>query len=113
MYHVVDRDPRVSEDGSQRSAAQADDEDDDDDMEPDAVLKASWGASGGGLTAENDPDLTSALAESVQEFLQESKYEIRQGLGSNNWLVTDAHTAPGKPLLANHTHLELSIHSIS
>jgi len=61
------------------------------------------------LTAESDPDLTSALAESVLEFLQESKNEIRQGLGSNNWVVSGAHTATGKPLLANDTHLELSI----
>ncbi len=112
MDHFVVGDPKVIDDGSQRSAAHADDEDDEDDMEPDAVLKASWGASGGGLTAENDPDLTSALAESVQEFLQESKYEIRQGLGSNNWVVSGAHTATGKPLLANDTHLELSIPSI-
>jgi len=50
------------------------------------VLKASRGVSGGVLTAESDPDLTSALAESVLEFLQESKNEIRQGLGSNNGL---------------------------
>src|SRR5260370_23174249 len=32
-----------------------------------------------------------------------------QGLGSNNWVVSGAHTATGKPLLANDTHLELSI----
>ncbi len=112
MDHFVVGDPKVIDDGSQRSAAHADDEDDDDDMEPDAVLKASRGASGGGLTGESDPDLTSALAESVQEFLQESKNEIRQGLGSNNWVVSGAHTATGKPLLANDTHLELSIPSI-
>src|SRR5437879_5406586 len=109
MDHFVVGDPKVIDDGSQRSAAHADDEDDDDDMEPDAVLKASRGASGSGLTAESDPDLTSALAESVLEFLQESKNEIRQGLGSNNWVVSGAHTATGKPLLANDTHLELSI----
>ncbi len=112
MDHFVVGDPKVIDDGSQRSAAHTDDEDDDDDMEPDAVLKASRGASGGGLTGESDPDLTSALAESVQEFLQESKNEIRQGLGSNNWVVSGAHTATGKPLLANDTHLELSIPSI-
>ncbi len=109
MDHFVVGDPKVIDDGSQRSAAHADDEDDDDDMEPDAVLKASRGASGGRLTVESDADLTSALAESVQEFLQESKNEIRQGLGSNNWVVSGAHTATGKPLLANDTHLELSI----
>jgi penicillin amidase len=109
MDHFVVGDPKVIDDGSQRSAAHADDEDDDDDMEPDAVLKASRRGSSSGETAESDADLTSALAESVQEFLQESKNEIRQGLGSNNWVVSGAHTATGKPLLANDTHLELSI----
>src|SRR5206468_8710588 len=54
----------------------------------------------------------SALAESVQAFLAESKNDIRQGLGSNNWVVSGAHTATGKPLLANDTHLELMIPSI-
>ncbi len=112
MDHFVVGDPKVIDDGSQRSAAHADDEGDDDDMEPDAVLKASRGASGGGLTAESDADLISALAESIQGFLQESQNEIRQGLGSNNWVVSGAHTATGKPLLANDTHLELSIPSI-
>jgi len=112
MDHFVVGDPKVIDDGSQRSAAHADDEGDDDDMEPDAVLKASRGASGGGLTAESDADLISALAESIQRFLQESQNEIRQGLGSNNWVVSGAHTATGKPLLANDTHLELSIPSI-
>ncbi len=109
MDHFVVGDPKVIDDGSQRSAAHADDEDDDDDMEPDAVLKASRGRSGSGETAESDADLTSAIAESIQGFLQESRNEIRQGLGSNNWVVSGAHTATGKPLLANDTHLELSI----
>jgi len=109
MDHFVVGDPKVIDDGSQRSAAHADDEEDDDDMEPDAVLKASRGGSGSGETAESDADLTSAIAESIQGFLHESRNEIRQGLGSNNWVVSGAHTATGKPLLANDTHLELSI----
>lgn len=69
-------------------------------------------------------DLTSALSASfsnfsstsaarmlpsVQEFLRTAQSEIRRGLGSNNWVVSGAHTASGKPLLANDTHLELSI----
>jgi penicillin amidase len=112
MDHFVVGDPKVIDDGSQRSAADSDDEDDDDDMQPDTVLKASRGVSTGGLTAETAPDLTAALSQSVQEFLLESKSEIRQGLGSNNWVVSGAHTATAKPLLANDTHLELSIPSI-
>src|SRR5256885_5250342 len=81
-------------------------------MQPDTVLKADRGASTGVRTSESGPDLTAALTQSIQEFLQESKSEIRQGLGSNNWVVSGAHTATGKPLLANDTHLELSIPSI-
>jgi penicillin G amidase len=112
MDHFVVGDPKVIDDGSQRSAADAGDEDDDDDMQPDTVLKARLGASSGTLKADSDPDLTAALSQSIQEFLQESKSEIRQSLGSNNWVVSGAHTATGKPLLANDTHLELSIPSI-
>jgi penicillin amidase len=110
MDHFVVGDPHVIDDGSQRSAADPDDEDDDDDdMLPETVLKASWRGSAGSPATESAPDITSALSESVQEFLQQSKNEIRRSLGSNNWVVSGAHTATGKPLLANDTHLELSI----
>ena len=52
------------------------------------------------------------MAQSVVEFLAASSNEIRAGLGSNNWVVSGAHTATGKPLLANDTHLELIMPSI-
>ncbi len=112
MDHFVVGDPKVIDDGSQRSAADSDDDDDDDDMQPDTVLKAGRRASNGTLIPDSDPDLTSALSQSVQECLEQSKNEIRQGLGSNNWVVSGAHTATGKPLLANDPHLELSIPAI-
>jgi penicillin amidase len=110
MDHFVVGDPKVIDDGSQRSAADAGDgEDDDDDFQPDAVLKARSSVSPNIAGLESGPDLTSTLAHSIQEFLEESQAEIRQGLGSNNWVVSGAHTASGKPLLANDTHLELTI----
>jgi penicillin amidase len=112
MDHFVVGDPKVVDDGSQRSAADGDAEDDDDGLQPDTVLKASGSDSQNLSPRENDPDLTSALARSIQNFLGESLSEIRQSLGSNNWVVNGAHTATGKPLLANDTHLELSIPSI-
>src|SRR5437660_2198970 len=112
MDHFVVGDPKVIDDGSQRSAADSEDDDDDDDMQPDTVLKASSSVAPSMAISESDVDLTSALAESVQAFLAESKNDIRQGLGSNNWVVSGAHSATGKPLLANDTHLELSIPSI-
>jgi len=112
MDHFVVGDPKVIDDGSQRSAADGDDQEDDDDLQPDTVLKAGSSDSQSLAPRESDPDLTSALARSIQSFLAESRSEIRQGLGSNNWVVNGAHTATGKPLLANDTHLELSIPSI-
>ena len=111
MDHFVVGDPNTPNDGSQRSAADNDDEDDDD-MQPDTVLKARHAGVSGIAAADGAPDLTSALLQSIQEFLEESRTEIRQGLGSNNWVVSGAHTATGKPLLANDTHLELTIPSI-
>jgi penicillin amidase len=111
LDHFVVGDPNVPNDGSQRSASDPD-EDDDDDMQPDTVLKAGLDDSRIHGAPDNSPDLTSALANSIQTFLAESRREIRQGLGSNNWVVSGAHTATGKPLLANDTHLELTIPSI-
>jgi penicillin G amidase len=112
MDHLVIGDPNVVNDGSQRSRVDSDDEDDDDDdddMEPDGVLKAS--ATGSNIVGAPDaiPDLTTALANSISEYLQDSRSEIRHSLGSNNWVVSGDHTATGKPLLANDTHLELSL----
>ena len=111
MDHFVVGDPNVSNDGSQRSATDPD-EDDDDDMQPDTVFKADLTKRNGGASEETAPDLTSELAQSVVRFLQATNNEIRAGLGSNNWVVSGAHTATGKPLLANDTHLELMMPSI-
>ena len=109
MDHFVVGDPATANDGSQHSRAGTDDEDDDDDMEPDTVLKANRGVSAEPNIVESYPDLTSALWPSVENFLQGTRRDIRHGLGSNNWVVSGAHTATGKPLLANDTHLELTV----
>jgi penicillin G amidase len=109
MDHFVIGDPNVPNDGSQGTRVQADpDDDDDEDAETDTVLKA------GTHREETDPaarfpDLTSALAVNVRDSLLDIQQEIRQSLGSNNWVVSGAHTANGKPLLANDTHLELNL----
>jgi penicillin amidase len=109
MDHFVVGDPDVPNDGSQASRVDPDDEDDDDDMPTDTVLKAAGRGVSGVRTPETFVDVTSALWPSIDGYLEESQSEIRQGLGSNNWVVNGAHTATGKPLLANDTHLELSI----
>ena len=54
----------------------------------------------------------SALWLSVIDWLSDGQSEIRSGLGSNNWVLSGAHTADGKPLLANDTHLELTMPAI-
>jgi penicillin amidase len=114
MDHFVVGDPNVAHDGSQRSHLDPnsdDDDDDDDDMEPDGVLKANAVAPNDASQSmqESSPDLTTALANSVVCYIRDSQSEIRHSLGSNNWVVSGDHTATGKPLLANDTHLELSI----
>ncbi len=48
----------------------------------------------------------------AQGILTSFAEESREALGSNNWVVDGSHTASGKPLLANDTHMDLSIPSI-
>ena len=109
MDHFVVGDPDVPNDGSQASRVDPDDEDDDDDVPTDTILKAAVPGAGGVRTPETFADVTSALWPSIEGYIEETQSEIRQGLGSNNWVVSGAHTATGKPLLANDTHLELSV----
>ena len=114
MDHFVIGDPDVANDGSAhaRAEAQNDGEDEDDDMVPDDVLKANAGTGKFGAATAGYADVTSGMAASIVGFVEDSQREIRQGLGSNNWVVDGAHTATGKPLLANDTHLELTIPGI-
>jgi len=110
MDHFVIGDPNMLNDGSKASpAAPRRENDDDDEMPADPLLKADESGTGNVRTPETFADLTSALWPSIQSYLEETQNEIRQGLGSNDWVVSGAHTATGKPLLANDTHLELSI----
>lgn len=109
LDHFVVGDPNIPNDGAQHSRAGADEEDDDDDMQPDTVLKANRGTSSQPNVSDSFPDVTTALVSSIQGLLESSRRQIRHGLGSNNWVVSGAHTATGKPLLANDTHLELTV----
>ena len=112
LDHFVVGDPNVPNDGSQRTATDPHEDDDDDDMQSDTVLKADLAKQNHRASQDSAPDVASELAQSVVEFLVASRNEIRAGLGSNNWVVSGAHTATGKPLLANDTHLELTMPSI-
>ena len=107
MDHFVVGDPNVEKNPHVLSQADPDD-DDDDEMDYDDVLKANRV-----LPDKRDsfvgPDITSALAANVSDWLEAGQRDVRRMLGSNNWVVNGAHTATGKPLLANDTHLELTI----
>jgi penicillin G amidase len=112
LDHYVVGDP----DAEKARDAQADgDDEDDDEMDADDVLKAQReaprapGSSDPVDAAAEQPDLTSALAVQVKDWLWETGRDVRHSLGSNNWVVSGAHTATGKPLLANDTHLELTL----
>jgi len=111
MDHFIVGDPNDKKDGSQH-AHSGDDDDDDDEMESDDVIKAQNLKPGAAGEDEIPPGINSMLWPVARDFLSGTNREIRHSLGSNNWVVSGAHTATGKPLLANDTHLELSIPSI-
>jgi penicillin G amidase len=105
MDHFVIGDPNVPNDGSQKTRVDTDDEDGDD--APDGVIKASLTGAATGPLPQEFPDLTAELGAAVDEFAKDAPAEILAGLGSNDWVVSGRHTANGKPLLANDTHLDL------
>jgi penicillin amidase len=106
MDHFVVGDPNVKEKAT--ASADADDEEDDDEMDSEDVLKANL-IHPNLLESISSPDLTSLLMGHAEHWLRAGQHDIRGTLGSNNWVVNGAHTATGKPLLANDTHLELTI----
>lgn len=117
MDHFIVGDPNDKKDGSQHAHRQSnDDEDDDeDDMQSDDVLKAGNASVRSDIqtaATELPPDINSMVWPAVRNFLTGTNRELRRGLGSNNWVVSGAHTATRKPLLANDTHLELGLPSI-
>jgi penicillin G amidase len=96
--------------GKDRRAAETDDhrDNEDDSADSEDVLKA--GRTQSSSPSEADvPDLTTALASAAKDWLFASQRQMQQSLGSNNWVVSGAHTATGKPLLANDMHLELTL----
>jgi penicillin amidase len=107
MDHFVVGDPNAEKNPHDPSRAEGSD-DDEDEMDSDDILKASRGLHAS-PSARDNPDLSSMLASQIAAWLDESARDIRRSLGSNNWVVSGAHTATGKPLLANDTHLDLTI----
>ena len=63
----------------------------------------------GTRAAGDNPPFAPAEWDAARDFLAQFDEQTRQIIGSNNFVVSGAHTASGKPLLANDTHLQLSV----
>jgi penicillin amidase len=57
----------------------------------------------------NLPSFRIPVWDGAREFLVQFEEESSEIIGSNNFVVSGAHTASGKPLLANDTHLGLGV----
>ncbi|HYL68608.1 MAG TPA: penicillin acylase family protein [Candidatus Limnocylindria bacterium] len=57
----------------------------------------------------NAPPFASHVWEDARAFLAQFEEESSEIIGSNNFVVSGSHTASGKPLLANDTHLGLGV----
>jgi len=55
------------------------------------------------------PSLAYGQWPEAEAMLEQFDEEVRAGFGSNNWVVAGTHTASGKPLLGNDTHLPLNM----
>jgi len=58
---------------------------------------------------DHAPSFTSLAWDAGRNFLAQFEEKSSEIIGSNNFVVSGAHTASGKPLLANDTHLQLSM----
>ncbi len=63
----------------------------------------------GGDSTLFQPRLAPREWEVARAFLAQFEQETSEDIGSNNFVVSGAHTASGKPLLANDTHLGLGV----
>jgi penicillin amidase len=83
-----------------------------------APLSQSWRPAPLSFGPEGDPAAASSIQgisdlwRQAQTVLTSFAEESRAAIGSNNWVVDGKHTASGKPLLANDTHLDLTMPSI-
>jgi penicillin amidase len=62
-------------------------------------------------SADHEPPFAPTW-EAARSFLAQFDEQTSEIIGSNNFVVSGAHTASGKPLLANDTHLQLSAPSL-
>lgn len=57
---------------------------------------------------DDEPPFAAPEWDAARNFLAQFEEEASEIVGSNNFVVSGAHTASGKPLLANDTHLQLA-----
>jgi penicillin amidase len=76
---------------------------DDEESRTSVTFRARFLASLGMTSEVDDPTLAALLS---------AGGDRNPGLGSNNWVVSGAHTQSGKPLLANDPHLDHSVPSV-
>jgi penicillin G amidase len=65
-----------------------------------------------GMTEAVPPGMTKEVDDPTLAALLSAGDNRDAGLGSNNWVVSGAHTQSGKPLLANDPHLDHSVPSV-
>jgi penicillin amidase len=63
----------------------------------------------GGHAGDAEPPFAAIEWDAARDFLAQFEEESSEIIGSNNFVVSGAHTVSGKPLLANDTHLQLSV----
>jgi len=71
-------------------------------------LKSSSRITNGTGGGADEPPFASSEWDAARNFLAQFEEESSEIIGSNNFVVSGAHTASGKPLLANDTHLQLA-----
>lgn len=74
-----------------------------------AARDSDWRA--GTAPAPRDAERTVAWS-AARDFLSQFESQTSEIIGSNNFVVSGEHTASGKPILANDTHLEFSLPGI-
>src|SRR5277367_5603883 len=62
-----------------------------------------------GVDDHAPPPFAAIAWDAARNFLAQFEEESSEIIGSNNFVVSGAHTASSKPLLANDTHLQLSM----
>ncbi len=60
-------------------------------------------------SADDGPPFAPLVWQAARTCLMQFDEQTSEIIGSNNFVVNGAHTASGKPLLANDTHLQLSV----